>query len=199
MSLHLFRISAVDTAGHLRLLLAYESGRVALRQYNGAEPQVSIEGRGWDLLWEANLHKESIMALRVTRDNSLALSVSADHLVGRYDLVASGDDESRFLAHGTKHPGNGSIAFRDDGRVCAVGGWDGRIRLYSTKRMKPLGTLRYHKQNCNTLEFARSITAVEEDEEEEMSKEELIRRSRWLIAGAGDNRVSIWELMTFEK
>jgi ASTRA-associated protein 1 len=26
----------------------------------------------------------------------------------------------------TKHPGNGAVAFHDDGRVCAVGGWDGR-------------------------------------------------------------------------
>ena len=61
MSLHLFRASTSDVSstGRLRLLLAYESGRVALRQYNGAETQVSIEGRGWDLLWEAHLHKES--------------------------------------------------------------------------------------------------------------------------------------------
>ena len=26
----------------------------------------------------------------------------------------------------TKHPGNGAVAFHDDGRVCAIGGWDGR-------------------------------------------------------------------------
>lgn len=26
----------------------------------------------------------------------------------------------------TKHPGNGAIAIRGDGRVCAVGGWDGK-------------------------------------------------------------------------
>ena len=26
----------------------------------------------------------------------------------------------------TKHPGNGAISIRDDGRVCAVGSWDGR-------------------------------------------------------------------------
>ena len=26
----------------------------------------------------------------------------------------------------TKHAGNGAVALRDDGRVCAVGGWNGR-------------------------------------------------------------------------
>ncbi|KAL0577938.1 Astra associated protein 1 Asa1 [Marasmius crinis-equi] len=202
MSLHLFRTATNDsgTSGHLRLLLAYENGSVALRQYKNVESEVSVEGKGWDLLWDAKLHKESIMAMRVSRDNSLALSVSADHLVGRYDLVAPDDDESRFSAHRTKHPGNGSVAFRDDGRVCAIGGWDGKIRLYSTKKMKPLGTLRYHKQNCNALEFARSRNGIREDEEdEEMSEEELTRRSRWLLGGSSDNRVSIWELMSFEK
>lgn len=29
------------------------------------------------------------MSMRVSRDNSFALSTSADHLVGRYDLKAS--------------------------------------------------------------------------------------------------------------
>lgn len=28
--------------------------------------------------------------------------------------------------HRTKNPGNGAVTIRDDGRVCAVGGWDGR-------------------------------------------------------------------------
>lgn len=28
-----------------------------------------------------------VMAMTVTRDNTLALSVSADHLIGRYDLT----------------------------------------------------------------------------------------------------------------
>ena len=27
----------------------------------------------------------------------------------------------------TKHPGNGAVAFYDYGRVCAIGGWDGRF------------------------------------------------------------------------
>ena len=81
-----------------------------------------------------------------------------------------------------------------------------RIRLYSTKSFKPLGTLKYHKSACQCLEFARSIQVGEnpdveevDSDDEELSKEEKINRSRWLVAGGKDNRVSIWPLMNFEK
>ena len=33
--------------------------------------------------------------------------------------------------HRTKHAGNGSIAIRDDGKICAIGGWDGRYDLFT--------------------------------------------------------------------
>ncbi|PSR78992.1 hypothetical protein PHLCEN_2v7179 [Hermanssonia centrifuga] len=89
------------------------------------------------------------MAMAISKDRRVALSVSADHLVGRYDLLviygeflllsakyphylafqAAEDAEnvqSSCTVHRTKHPGNGSIAIRDDGRVCAIGGWDGK-------------------------------------------------------------------------
>ena len=81
-----------------------------------------------------------------------------------------------------------------------------RIRLYSTKSFKPLGTLKYHKSACQCLEFARSIRVEEnpdveeiDSDDEELSKEEKLNRSRWLFAGGKDNRVSIWPLMSFEK
>ena len=66
------------------------------------------------------------------------------------------DPSTVSTTHRTKHPGNACIAIRDDGRVCAVGGWDGGIRLYSTKNLKPLGTLRYHKTSVQALVFAHS-------------------------------------------
>ncbi|KAJ7274518.1 WD40-repeat-containing domain protein [Mycena haematopus] len=213
MSLHLFRATPPPEgpsaqAGELRLLCAYEDGSVALRRFDSCA-QTSVEGHGWEIVWKSKLHVEAIMAMRVSRDNQLALTVSADHLVGRYDLTteagAEGDvDASPGMIHRTSHPGNGCIAIRDDGRVCAIGGWDGRIRLYSTKNLKPLGTLRYHKSGCQAVEFARSVdadarTAEENGEDEEMTEEELETRGRWLAAGAKDRRVSLWALISFEK
>lgn len=84
------------------------------------------------------------MAMRVSKANDMALTISADNLIGRYDLLV-GPATAIFLAfltslqragntspdtacaaHRTKYAGNSSIAIRDDGKVCAVGGWDGR-------------------------------------------------------------------------
>ncbi|PBL01435.1 hypothetical protein ARMGADRAFT_1119972 [Armillaria gallica] len=196
MSLHLF-----DHDGALRILIAYESGNVALREFVKPDRTASVEGLGWKVLWKVKLHAEAIMAMAVTNDDSMALTVSADHLIGRYDLSVCC---SSFVAetHRTNHPGNGAVAIRDDGRVCAVGGWDGRIRLYSTKSFKPLGTLKYHKTGCQAVAFARTPSAYQGDEDEDddgMSKQEMEERSRWLIGGAKDKLITIWSLMAFNR
>ncbi|KAG7440806.1 WD40 repeat-like protein [Guyanagaster necrorhizus] len=192
MSLHLF-----EHDGTLRILIAYESGNVTLREFVKSDRTTSVEGLGWKVLWKAKLHAEAIMAMSVTNDNSMALTVSADHLIGRYDLLS-------FVAktHRTNHPGNGAVTIRDDGRVCAVGGWDGQIRLYSTKSFKPLGTLKYHKNGCRAIAFARSLSECQidaDDDEDGMSKQEREERSRWLIGGAKDKLVTIWSLIAFNK
>ncbi|SJL05265.1 uncharacterized protein ARMOST_08631 [Armillaria ostoyae] len=192
MSLHLF-----EHDGALRILIAYESGNVALREFDKSDRTTSVEGLGWKVLWKVKLHAEAIMAMAVTNDDSMALTVSADYLIGRYDL-------SSFVAetHRTNHPGNGAVAIRDDGRVCAVGGWDGRIRLYSTKSFKPLGTLKYHKTGCQAVAFAQTLSAYRSDEDEDgdgMSKQEMEERSRWLIGGAKDKLITIWSLMALKR
>lgn len=88
-----------------------------------------------------------------------------------------------------------------------------RVRLYSTKNFKPLGTLVYHKENCHALVFASTYggRTIDRDsgnvsdgsdgdeDEDDMTDEEKRQRGRWLIAAGKDNRVSIWGLMSFEK
>lgn len=56
------------------------------------------------------------------------------------------------------------------------------------------------------LQFATSIRVKEnpdveeiDSDDEELSNEEKLNRSRWLFAGGKDNRVSIWPLMSFDK
>jgi ASTRA-associated protein 1 len=88
-----------------------------------------------------------------------------------------------------------------------------RIRLYSTKTLKPLGTLNYHKDGCQIVVFARSLPYTaspadvgksvlsedeESDDEEEMNERERKARTRWLASGGKDHRVSIWSLMSFD-
>lgn len=80
---------------------------------------------------------------------------------------------------------------------------DDSVRLFSTKSFKPLGTLKYHKDSCQALVFARPTPPGEEDDEDdeddeydEAQKEE---RSRWLVSASKDKLVSIWSLVSFDK
>ncbi len=77
-----------------------------------------------------------------------------------------------------------------------------RIRLYSTKSFKSLGTLKYHKTGCHAVAFAQTLSAYQADEDEDddgKSKQELQERSRWLIGGAKDKLITIWYLMAFNR
>ena len=102
-----------------------------------------------------------------------------------------------------------------------------RIRLYSIKTFKSLGTLDYHKNGIQAITFARSAppasrpsqnwsggggvggvtpapagegdAAGDDDDDEEFSSSEIEARKRWLVAGGKDGRISVWELMDFAK
>ncbi|PPQ71184.1 hypothetical protein CVT24_010002 [Panaeolus cyanescens] len=220
MSMHLYRASSTSISSqNLRILLAYEDGSVVLREYTQGE-KPSIESQGWVELWKSKIHVESIMAMAVSPSNEFALTVSADHIIGYYDLTS--DDVpigGPGVVHRTKHAGNSSVAIHHDGRICAVGGWDGKIRLYSTKTFKALGTLKYHKSsiqclglpnivqpqpNCSVPQASSKDAGTSNDEDpslsdDEWSAEDLSERNRWLVAGSKDNRVSVWLLMDFKK
>ncbi|KAI0360022.1 WD-40 repeat-containing protein [Trametes cingulata] len=214
MSMHLSSVPHPHAAGRtqLRLLCGYENGSVTMWGYTREDKDVSIEGIGWESMWSVRLHVESVMAMTVSMDGSFALSVSADHLIGRYNIAEAeeaADPKEACTVHKTKYPGNGSVAIKDDGRVCAVGGWDGKIRLYSTKSFKQLGTLIYHKKNCQCVAFARSRPHAADDpasaagaggdEDDDMTEREKAERTRWLVSGGQDSRVAIWSLMNFGK
>lgn len=62
MSLHLYRVShpSISTATELRILMAFEAGNLgcwAFRSTHG-KPH-SIEGIGWEQLWNVRFHAES--------------------------------------------------------------------------------------------------------------------------------------------
>ncbi|KIM67180.1 hypothetical protein SCLCIDRAFT_1210681 [Scleroderma citrinum Foug A] len=208
MAMHLFYAlqifpSTSTAPRELRLLCAYEDGGVTLRRRVALPGIRTIEGKGWETIWRSKLHVESVMAMSVSKDSRFALTVSADNLIGKYDLT-SGQTEINSPDPGTvfriKNPGNGAISIRDDGRVCAAGGWDGKVRLYSTRSFKSLGTLVHHKQSCQALTFAYDVrSAVKEGNDDDMTLAEKCQRGRWLITAGKDTRVSIWALMSFEK
>ncbi|KAF6757244.1 WD-40 repeat-containing protein [Ephemerocybe angulata] len=211
MSLHIYifppktkspTLPAVPTTS-LRLLCAYESGSVVLRRYTRAERPISIEGQGW----EGPLENQVACRDKFLGQTRLLLTVSADHPA--FEIRASLTLSRRLLCIEPNIQGNSSIAIRDDGKEIVNNQTTLRIRLYSTKSFKPLGTLRYHKTNCQTLAFAHSTVKQKDDgkgeplkaeegdeDDDEMSASDKEAISRWLVAGGKDSRLSIWTLMS---
>lgn len=156
------------------------------------------------------------MGLTLAPNFSFAISISADSLHVRYNIQS--ETSERYQVWRTRHAGHGSIDIRPDGRVFAVGGWDGklvvpfwdissreaysashRVRLFSTKTCKSLGTLSYHREGCYALSFAHPVLASAVQLDEHYDAAELVARGLWLASGGKDSRVCIWPLVTFEK
>lgn len=76
---------------------------------------------------------------------------------------------------------------------------DHSIRLYSTKKLKSLGTLEYHKSGCFALAFAYPVALGQVQGDEEFEPDELVARGFWLASGGKDSRMCIWPLNSFEK
>lgn len=75
------------------------------------------------------------------------------------------------------------------------------VRLFSTRTLKPLGTLHYHRDTCHTVAFAQYEESTKgthgDDDDDDEGWESVAGRARWLATGGTDARVAVWELMDF--
>jgi len=120
----------------------------------------------------------------------------------------------------TKHSGQQSLRVRSDGRLLVTGGWDTRIRIYSAKTLREVAVLKWHKEGVYTVAFsevldAKYMTRAGHGEEEgegegegetgrgrvetglgrlQRQREKAMQGKHWVVAGAKDGRVSLWEV-----
>lgn len=104
----------------------------------------------------------------------------------------------------TKHAGQQSLRVRSDGRLIVTGGWDARVRIYSSKTLKEVAVLKWHKEGVYAVAFADILTAEDlavEDSEPEtrvesrgQERENETKMKHWVAAGAKDGKVSLWEV-----
>ncbi|KAK9893649.1 WD40 repeat-like protein [Cystobasidium minutum MCA 4210] len=184
MCLSLFRKSE-----HLHCLVAYEDGRLALFVHSGntgSEAIIPEENQGWTKLLEMHEHKEPIMALCMDTQHQTAWSVSADHLVVRYNPFQS----PQARAYKTAYPGRGAVSLRQDGRILATAGWDGLIRVHSAASFKPLAVLDYHRDSLYAICFQTRLSSSPEGREPRLSN----ITTPWLAAGGADARISLWKI-----
>jgi len=80
-----------------------------------------------------------------------------------------------------KNPGTSVIASRPDSKVFAVGGWDGRLRIFSWKTLRPLVVLDQHKGTIHDVAYSTGKVEA--------------YNSKGLMAAAGkDGTISLWDL-----
>ncbi|KAG8756237.1 ASTRA complex subunit [Serendipita sp. 396] len=200
MTVHVFEAVPPDQgAPRLNLLVGYEDGSVILYRREQDNRLKTVEGQGWTLLWRVREHVESVMAMALAPGHNFALSVSADAKVVKYDLSKESSSTAPSVVYATKLPGNGALSIRSDSRVCAIGSWNGKVQLYSTKSFKSLGTLTYHKDGCYALAFAQVIRPEDVQGDDDMDPDEIVSRGWWLGSGGKDTRICIWPLKSFER
>ncbi|CAN9223441.1 unnamed protein product [Alternaria alternata] len=94
----------------------------------------------------------------------------------------------------TKHAGQQSLRIRSDGRLFVTGGWDSRIRIYSTKTLKEVAVLKWHKEGVYSTAFAEILTPEEAGHsskavnKRQMERDEQTRLKHWVAAGAKDGK-----------
>ncbi|GAA6058011.1 hypothetical protein JCM3770_006645 [Rhodotorula araucariae] len=196
MALHLFSLAHAigapsQPAGPpalpraLHLLIAYESGQLALFRFaptrsfvsapvntrslslTGAPLHVPREGthidesEGWELVWVEKGHRDAIMSLAVTPNYRFAYTAGADHHLVAYRIFDANDTEAarpRLHTELTSAAGHAGVAVRDDGRVLATAGWDGSARVYKASTLAPLAVLSHHRASLQAIAFAPLLT-----------------------------------------
>jgi len=83
------------------------------------------------------------------------------------------------------NPGVGSAGIRQDGKIVATGGWDGRVRVFSWKhpdKLKPLAVLQFHSGSVENITFTQKPPPSGRC------------NTNLLAAGGKDAKVSLWSI-----
>ncbi|KAH8678641.1 WD repeat-containing protein [Tricladium varicosporioides] len=189
----------------LTVASGYESGHTSVSQ---------LSSSGWKSLYISHPHTQPILSLSIDPMEEFYITSSADATIAKHPIPASAENvimavESKPLKIlQTKHSGQQGLRIRSDGKVYATAGWDSKVRVYSTKSMKELAVLKWHKEGCYAVAFANiQHEQAYTDEPNEQSlekkvgtmtvKEQRIWKSRnthWIAAGSKDGKVSLWDI-----
>lgn len=158
----------VDVAGQLSLVAVYESGHLSL----------------WD--WKASAISgecqvgENPICFTYHSINRLGIVGTVSEKV--YIVTISDDGAFSIVKEITiTNPGLSCCVVRPDGKLYVTGGWDSRIRIFSSKKNKPIAVLQYHKKTVECLSY--SVSDVEH-----------LSTGCLLAAGSSDKSISLWNI-----
>ncbi|KAL2418588.1 ASTRA-associated protein 1 [Exophiala dermatitidis] len=209
----------------LVLVSGYEDGRVMVHSYHG---RLSADGQNqsrshWQLRAVSKPHSQPVLSLGVLPSRDYFFTSGADAMIAKFSLALSdrkeeGDLQPEKLVN-TKHAGQQGLSVRSDGKIFATAGWDARVRVYSSRTLKELAVLKWHKVGCYATAFANILPdqttgAIESNCDHEASpgtshavtssvsaldmikrqREEKARMTHWLAAGGKDGKISLWDI-----
>ena len=206
------RILAEST--RLQVAAGYESGHTMVFVQN--DP-----GALFQRLYCARPHSQPVLSMAIHPSRDYYLTSSADAILAKHPLPTEkgiwNTELKPFKVSQTKHSGQQGLKIRSDGKIFATAGWDARIRVYSTKTMKELAVLKWHKMGCYATAFAAvgsSSAGAETSEKKESDvgdekpfvsqesspttvqqrREEKAQSTHWLAGGSKDGKVSLWDI-----
>ncbi|KAK3062725.1 hypothetical protein LTS18_003482 [Coniosporium uncinatum] len=155
---------------HLLVASGYENGQLRIHS------QDASDSSSWTLIQTATPHTQPLLSLSISPSLGHIYTSGADGIISRHLIsptlttfpqkVAATTEtlasEPKILQ--TKHSGQQSLTLRSDGKIFATAGWDARIRVYSTKTMRELAVLKWHKEGCYAVAFAE-ILAIKNPQE----------------------------------
>ncbi|KIX04332.1 uncharacterized protein Z518_05199 [Rhinocladiella mackenziei CBS 650.93] len=205
------------SSSRLVLVSGYEDGRVMVHIHQG---DLGANGQ-WQKLMAGKPHTQPVLSVDILPSKEHFISSSADATIAKYPLLLSenpSETQSEVQperAMKTKHAGQQGLSIRCDGKIFATAGWDGRVRVYSSKTMNQLAVLKWHKVGCYATAFAdvHSRTGDPEPGSDSPShtsteliqphnaliaikrqREEKARSTHWLAAGGKDGKISLWDI-----
>jgi ASTRA-associated protein 1 len=185
--------------GKLVILAGYESGHTIVWQENGRLAQ-------WQAIQTHKVHTQPVLSLGIAAQLDCFFTSSADALIGKHEGLGI---EIATKTVQTKHAGQQSLRVRSDSKIFATAGWDGRIRVYSSKSIKELATLKWHKEGCYALDFASLDSGKDVSEKDTgtvnssmpsnqmtVSQQRTLKAksTHWLAAGSKDGKISLWDI-----
>ncbi|KAG0287442.1 Guanine nucleotide binding protein (G protein), beta polypeptide 1-like [Linnemannia gamsii] len=165
----------------LHMLVGYEDGSVTLFRDS---PAASIDGapattnststakkgrRTMEVVWSTKYHREPVLAVDVSSKAGFAISCGSDNVLVKYNLSSSLQGTPEVLKVALKANGMADGKIRSDEKVIALAGWDGRIRLFSSKTLKPLAVLKYHREGLYCL----GLADIEEQQVQQHHQDEV--------------------------
>lgn len=179
-------------------VVGYENGLTAVFRQE-------IQARTWEQIYSSQPHAQPILSLDIMPSLDSHFTSSADAILARHFLPDSSEKVLGVVEPSkqvnTRHAGQQSLRIRSDGKILATAGWDSKIRVYSSKSLKELAVLKWHKEGCYSVAFALIQEEHDDGTEQQianqsvaLTREKKVQNTHWLAAGSKDGKVSLWDI-----